>query len=347
MLKSLSTTKRETFKLIFFIGFILFSGITLMVMPRVSVPLVMGYVIYLIISPAVPTLEKLGLNRTASIWIVFSSLIFFSTYPFVKIVPTVTAEIETVQTYLPKVESYVKAKYEELQVEVLERTSFELGDKYFYQALDWVRKTSTDLLLNVPKFLASLIEWVFLVPLIIFFLLKDGALFKKGILKLTPNSIFERFYFLSHQFNKKLGDYIFAKFVEASIVGITITSGLLILKVRFALLFGIVAAITNIIPYVGPIVGFVPALLFALVEYGSGTTLGAIIMLFMIANAIDIALVFPILVSKVVDLHPLLVVVSVILGSQWLGMVGMIISIPFAAALKLIFQEVYKEIYQE
>ncbi|MCR9204180.1 MAG: AI-2E family transporter [Halobacteriovoraceae bacterium] len=347
MLKSLSTTKRENFKLIFFFGFILLSLITLTLMPRVSIPLVMGYVIYLIVSPAVPTLEKIGLNRTASIWVVFSSLIFFSTYPFVKIVPAITAEVETVQTYLPKVESYVKRKYGELQFEVKDRTSFELGDKYFYQGLDWVRGASTNLLLNVPKILASLIEWIFLVPLIIFFLLKDGGAFKKGILNLTPNSIFERFYFLSHQFNKKLGDYIFAKFVEASIVGITITSGLLILNVRFALLFGIISAITNIIPYVGPVIGFVPALLFSLVEYGSGTTLGAIIMLFLVANAIDIAIVFPILVSKVVDLHPLVVVVSVILGSQWLGMVGMIISIPFAAALKLIFQEIYKEIYQE
>lgn len=347
MLNALPTSKRERVKLIFFFGAITLTLLGLAVLPRLSIPLLMGYVIYLIVYPAVPTLEKIGLNRTASIWLVFSSLIFFSTYPFVKIVPTVTAEIENVQYYLPKIERYVTKQYNDLREEVKERTSFEIGDKYFFQGLDWVRKTSTNLLLNVPKIIASVIEWVFLIPLIIFFLLKDGGAFKKGILKLTPNSIFERFYFLSHQFNKKLGDYIFAKFVEASIVGITITSGLLILNVRFALLFGLIAAITNIIPYVGPVIGFVPALLFALAEYGSGTTLGAIIMLFLIANAIDIALVFPILVSKVVDLHPLVVVVSVILGSQWLGMVGMIISIPFAAALKLIFQEVYKEIYQE
>jgi putative permease len=121
---------------------------------------------------------------------------------------------------------------------------------------------------------------------------------------------------------------------------------LLILDVRFALLFGLLAAFSNIIPYVGPVIGFVPTLLFSLAEYGSGTTLGGIITLFVVANAIDIALVFPILVSKIVDLHPLTVVVSVILGSQWLGIVGMIISIPSAAAVKLIIQEVYKEIYQ-
>ncbi|MBT6326833.1 MAG: AI-2E family transporter, partial [Bdellovibrionales bacterium] len=64
-----------------------------------------------------------------------------------------------------------------------------------------------------------------------------------------------------------------------------------------------------------------------------------------IANIIDLALVFPILVSKIVDLHPVLVVISVIVGSQYLGMVGMIISIPAAVALKLIVTEFYREIY--
>ena len=344
---SRTVNKRERFKLIFFISTFIVGFLGLAAMPRIGIPLLLGYVIYLIVYPAVPTIEKLGINRTGAIWIVFSSMIFFSTYPFVKVVPTVTAEVENVQYYLPKIERYVTTKYRDLRNEMRERTSFEIGDKYFFQALDWVRTRSTSLLLNLPKLLASLLEWIFFIPLIVFFLLKDGKTFKRGILKLTPNSVFERFYFLSHQFNKKLGDYIFAKFVEASIVGITITSGLLILNVRFALLFGLIAAVTNIIPYVGPVLGFVPALLFSLAEYGSGTTLGAIIILFVVANAIDIAIVFPILVSKVVDLHPLTVVVSVILGSQWLGMVGMIISIPFAAALKLIAQEIYKEIYQE
>ena len=69
-------------------------------------------------------------------------------------------------------------------------------------------------------------------------------------------------------------------------------------------------------------------------------------LLYIIANAIDIFFVFPILVSKIVDLHPVLVVISVILGSQYFGIVGMIVSIPMAAAIKLIIIEVYEETYQ-
>ncbi len=103
--------------------------------------------------------------------------------------------------------------------------------------------------------------------------------------------------------------------------------------------------ITNILPYIGPFLGFIPALVVGLVDQNPNTTLGAMILLYVIANVIDLALVFPVLVSKIVNLHPLIVVVSVIIGSQFGGVVGMIVSIPFAAFLKLLFQEFYLELY--
>jgi putative permease len=305
-----------------------------------------GYVVYLVVNPGIPMLRKIGLGHNASVFVVFFSVLFFSTYPIVKLVPTVSKEVENFQYYVPKVERYIKKKYREIRIKVKEKTGYELTNKYVFQGIDWARKGSTSILLDLPSYVASVLEWTFLVPLFIFFLLKDGEGFKRSFLRLVPNTFFEKFYHLVFQFNKKLGDYVFAKFVEASIVGIVITSGLLVMDIRFALLLGIIAGITNIIPYVGPVFGFAPALIVGLAEYGPGTTLGAIVILYLIANAIDIIFVFPILVSKVVDLHPLVVVLSVILGSQWLGIVGMVISIPVAASLKLILEEFFNEFYQ-
>ncbi len=338
-------TFKEKVRLSLFFSIVTILFFSLLLMPRVSAPLIVSYLAYLVVYPAIPALEKIGFNRNLSILTVFLSLIFFTVYPIVKIVPTLTAEAENVQYYIPKVESYVKGRYFSFTDEVKKHTSFEVDDKYIDEAIDYMRVTSTNIILTTPKVLASILEWAFLVPLFLFFFLKDGIAFKHFVLKLIPNSIFERFYYLSHQFNKQLGDYIFAKFVEASIVGFLITLGLMIINVRFALLLGIVAGVTNIIPYAGPVIGFIPGLLLALAEYGGTTTTGAIILLYFVANAVDIAFVFPILVSKIVDLHPIVVVISVILGGQTMGMIGMIISIPVAAALKLIFSEVYDEFY--
>lgn len=324
---------------------ILISIILLFNLPRLSIPLAIAYVIYLIVSPLVPFLMKFGIKRTLSIVIVLIGILFSTLYPIVKVFPVISQESKNFQYYLPVIETNAKNEWSILREQIMEKTGVEIHNKYVDDVIDYIKDVTTNFLLTLPKFLASVLEWFFLVPLIIFFLLKDGKIFKQKFLRMAPNAIFERFYHLSHEFNKQLGDYIFAKFVEASIVGVIITSGLLIADVRFAFLLGIAAALTNIIPYVGPFLGMIPGVVFVLVEYGLGSTFGVVMIFYVVANAIDIALVFPILVSKIVNIHPLVVVTSVILGSQYLGIVGMVISIPVAAAAKLIFSEVYKEIY--
>ena len=335
----------EIARLVFFFTIIILVAAALFSLKRIAAPLSVSYVFFLILSPFIPRFVKMGLSRTASFLIVFLGFIFFLAYPIVKFVPVITTESQNFTTYIPKIEAFVKEKYEDVRYEVKNRSGIELKESYAVEGIDTARRGLTTFLLYLPKLLTSLLEWVFLIPLFVFFLLKDGETLKRMVLNLTPNSIFERFYYLNHQFNKQLGDYIFAKFVEASILGIIITGGLYLMDVRFYLLFGLIAGITNIVPYVGPLVGAAPAIILMLAEYGMGAKSGGVFFLYLIANAIDIAFIFPILVSKIVDLHPILVVVSVILGSQYLGLVGMIISIPLAAAVKLVVTEVYNEIY--
>lgn len=336
---------REKARIVIFFSIIIMSLAGMFLFPRITIPLVVSYILTLILSPLMNAFLKLGASRTIASSGILISILFFSIYPIVKVVPVLTAEANNIQYYAPKVESYVKKEYYVLKNKLRDKTGFELQDRYITDGLTYVRSGISGFVLNLPNLLASVIEWVFVIPLFVFFLLKDLPNFRKVMLEITPNSLFEKFYFLSHKFNKQLGDYILAKFIEATILGVILTSGLLILDVRFALIFGLVAALTNVIPYLGPVIGTVPALIFAIAEYGFGTTFGGVVILYLIANAIDIAIVFPILVSKIVDLHPVLVVASVILGSQMLGIMGMVISIPVAAAIKLIFTEVVEDIY--
>lgn len=342
-----SSSKKEWLRLLFFFGIILIFGGALLSLPRAAIPLTIAYVIFLIVNPALPTLAKLGMSKAVSITLLFVALLFFFIYPIVKVVPTITREAKEFKDNIPRIERYVEGQYGKTRAAIKERTGYEIPSKYVSEVIDVARKGTANFLLNLPQFLASFLEWILLVPLFLFFLLKDATKFKKSILRLTPNSIFERFYYLSHKFNSQLGDYIFAKFVEASIVGIIITSGLLILDIKFSLLLGLVAGMTNVIPYVGPVLGTIPAIVLGFAEYGTTPTTGAIVLLYLVANTIDIGIVFPLLVSKIVDLHPIVVVMSVILGSQFLGILGMVVSIPVAAAVKLIIIEIYNEVYSD
>lgn len=317
----------------------------LFLFPRVATPLFVSYVLVLILSPLVTILTKVGFSRTTSAFFILIGVLFFTIYPIVKLVPIVSKEVQNIQYYIPKVENYIQVKSNYLQNMVYENIGYKIEYNYVSKITGYVRETISSILLDLPNFLASFVEWVFIIPLFIFFMLKDMPSFKRKVLSMIPNSFFEKLYSLFFQFNKQLGDYILAKFIEASILGVITTCGLLILDIRFALLFGIIAGVTNVIPYLGPVLGTVPVIVFSLAEYGWGSELGAVAILFLVANAIDLALIFPILVSKIVDLHPMIVVASVIIGSQLLGTVGMVVSIPVAAAIKLIFQEIFEEVY--
>ncbi len=336
----------EQIQLVYFTILLILFCFFVLALPRISIPLFLAYVQSLALTPVLNFMISIGIKKTQSIIIIFSVLTAVIGIPLINAIPTAIDESRNIQTWAPKIESYVKIQYRVAQGFVREKTGYYLNDAYINEGFTYSKQWIDQLVVKLPNYLATLFEWIFLIPFFTFFILRDSDIFKNKFLAFTPNRIFERFYFVTHVFNHQLGNYFFAKFIEALIVGLIIGIGLFILDLKFAILFGFVAGITNIIPYVGPILGALPALAFAMTEYGiNSSQFGAIALLYVIANIIDVAFVFPFLVSKIVNLHPMLVAISVIVGSHYMGVTGMIISIPVVAALKLVITEISNELY--
>jgi len=337
--------KKEVSKITLFYGTIFCFLFILFAMPRLGIPLSFSYVLYLIFKPAIAYLMKLGLKREAASSIVFCGILFILIFPFVKFLPTLLNEVQDFTGKISVMEEYVTINFHKATTYIKDKTGYEVDDQILGTIMGYGKEFSKNALRVVPNYIAYIFEWIFVVPLLLFFLLRDMRAFRNIVYKNVPNTIFERFHLLSYQFNKQLGDYIFAKFIEATLLGFILSTGLMIMGVRYSVLFGLFAGLTNIIPYVGPIFGAIPLIAFGLSEYGLTSQFGAMMLLFGIAYALDFAIIFPLLVSKIVDLHPVSVVIGVILGSQFYGMVGMIISIPVIAAMKLILSEIYVSLY--
>ena len=111
-----------------------------------------------------PWLMKRGLSRGLSIGVVFLGMIFLTTYPVYKFVPTITEETKNFQFFLPKIESYIKKNYKMLAHKIKKRTGYEIGDEVLTNSLRYGTLASKAVLLSVPQILASLIEWIILVP---------------------------------------------------------------------------------------------------------------------------------------------------------------------------------------
>lgn len=335
-------------QLVFFFSVIALFCSLVLALPRISIPLSLAYILSLALTPIVSSLMALRMSKTTATVFIFIALGFLIGWPLVKIIPMLANEAQNLQDIIPKIEQYVILQFEYFREFIKMKTGHEIGDTYVYQGLQEFQGWSATTVTRIPNILANIMEWIFLVPFFTFFIIRDSDSFKKMLLSFTPNMIFERFYYVIHVFNRQLGNYFFAKFVEAVIVGGIITSGLLIMNIKYAVILGFIAGLTNIVPYVGPFLGVAPAIVLGMLEYGmTSPTMGAIVALYAVANAVDVFFVFPFLVSKIVNLHPMIVAASVIVGSHYMGITGMVISIPVVAAIKLIITEIYNEIYTE
>ena len=312
--------------------------------PRLTLPFGFAYIMYLMARPFTLKLTIGSRKQRLAYFIVMFIGISFMFFPLFATLYNVDTDFSALSSQLPEVERILNEKFFKVKVWVFEKYGYRLNVDPVKFIVSKLESQGSILLSHIPDYLSALFEWLLLVPMFLYFFFMESQRFSRKFLEGVPNSIFEKSYVLFSQFNTKFGEYIIAKFIEATILGSIVTLGLLLVGFPYPFILGFIAGITNILPYIGPIIGFIPAFFVALLSKDPNVTMFAMVFVYLIANLIDMVLVFPLLVSKIVNLHPIVVVVSIIIGSQLAGIVGMIVIIPFIAFFKLLFKEIYKDL---
>jgi putative permease len=147
---------------------------------------------------------------------------------------------------------------------------------------------------------------------------------------------------LSYMISRQLSQFVRGRIIEAIIIGLVVTVGLSLTDIRYAPMLGIFAGVTNLIPYIGPIIGMIPGILIAFVDLGAGGQFWWIVILYILIAQllIDNFILIPILISRVSNLHPLLVFFAIIVGGKLYGVIGMIIGVPIVSVIKIIMLEI-------
>lgn len=192
----------------------------------------------------------------------------------------------------------------------------------------------------------SAITIIGLIPFLTFFMLNSGRNMKRTFVNLVPNSIFEPTLLLLDELDKQLGQYIRSRMIIETIVLSILTSiSYWILGLKFFFILGIFAGIANLIPYAGPFIGAIPALIVAFVgtHFGLIWTIILIVLLSFAIQFVDNAIIFPLFVGKSVDLGPISTMFAVLIGTKLLGLLGLLMAVPIAAMLKVIISEMFKQ----
>ena len=194
---------------------------------------------------------------------------------------------------------------------------------------------------NILSSIVSVIAISVIVPFMTFFILKDNKWLIRSIINIMPNKYFEMSYSVINKISIQLGRYVRGWILDAFLVGLLSGVGLTILGIKNSVTIGIVAGIGHLIPYFGPIVGGVPAILISIIQFGDLSMLPSIIFMFLLIYAFDNGFIQPNVFSKSTDFHPLIIIILIIAGEQLLGIFGMLIAVPTATVIRTAAKEIY------
>ncbi|MDR5658101.1 AI-2E family transporter [Serpentinicella sp. ANB-PHB4] len=349
--KRISITKKHL--LFTFIGLTIILLLAFMLRARAVLlqllsPFIFAFVFAYLLNPIVQYLNNKGISRLISVLLVYLGIAISIFIFSITLIPHIVEEIKDLIELLPK---YSNESYDYLYnlymkyAKNFERLPDELDAVKNLLTVNIGRFQNTifNLLSRVTESLLSIFTkavGLILVPIITFYFLKDKNKFKKGIILLIPKSCRKVTLTIARDIDQVLSNFVRGQLTVAVFIGVLTIVAMLILRVEFAVLIGIIAGIANVIPYFGPVIGIIPGVIFALMD-GPLKALWVIITFTMIQQ-IESGIVAPKIVGKSVGLHPVFVMLSLILGGRFFGIIGLLIAVPTAAVIKVLFKHILK-----
>ncbi|MEW2674609.1 AI-2E family transporter, partial [Escherichia coli] len=183
--------------------------------------------------------------------------------------------------------------------------------------------------------LLTIAVYLVLVPLMVFFLLKDKEQMLNAVRRVLPRNrglagqVWK-------EMNQQITNYIRGKVLEMIVVGIATWLGFLLFGLNYSLLLAVLVGFSVLIPYIGAFVVTIPVVGVALFQFGAGTEFWSCFAVYLIIQALDGNLLVPVLFSEAVNLHPLVIILSVVIfGGLW-GFWGVFFAIPLATLIKAV-----------
>ncbi len=184
--------------------------------------------------------------------------------------------------------------------------------------------------------LAQLVVYLFLVPMLVFFLLKDSRLFLVSLARMLPRkrTLMNRIW---RDMNRQMANYVRGKVIEILLVGAVSYVTFALFGLNYAALLALLVGISVLVPYVGAFAVTVPVLVIAYAQWGFGAELLYLGGAYLLIQILDGNLLVPLLFSEVVSLHPASIIIAVLFfGGLW-GFWGIFFAIPLATLVKTIF----------
>ncbi|MEK3719476.1 MULTISPECIES: AI-2E family transporter [unclassified Paenibacillus] len=310
----------------------------LMMFQTLFVPILISGFLYYMIRPLVNFLEKKGIKRAVGTLLIYFVITSLTVLFVVAFGPMLQAQIQNFITNVPELVESTKVQIEKLQQNRLLAAYFtkDHGDlstkiaEYVNNAITY----ATNYLSNMISFMTSILLLITTIPIILYYLLIGGHKAMENVVGMLPKGYTHVARETLEEIDGVLSGYIIGRIIISVCLGALIYVGFLVIGLPYPLLLAIIVAVTNLIPFIGPIIGAVPALIVAFTQ--SYPMMMWVALLIIVAQQLDDTLLAPHVFGKRMDVHPLTIVLLLLVGENLAGILGMLLAIPVYMVVKIV-----------
>lgn len=318
------------------VSFILLIGMIIYFFGHIIAPILVAVVLAYLLEWGISALVKKSCPRLIAVIVIYLLFLGLSIWIIFGLLPVIWSQLETLASQIPQMVSKGQHLLQELTSrypdyltqesiqDLTTRIGAQLGDLGKFML-----SVSFSSIMNI----AAILIYMILVPLMVFFFLKDKYQILNWFSQYFPKNrgMLKR---VGTEVNQQIGNYISGKVVEIIVVGIATYVAFLAMGLNFPLLLAFLTGLSVLIPYIGAVVVTIPIAIIAYLQWGWSADFGYLMVLHLAIQGIDGNIIVPLLFSEAVSLHPVAIIGAVLIfGGIW-GFWGVFFAIPLATLVK-------------
>ena len=280
-------------------------------------------------------------NYSKKISFYFTFTIFLAFYLFILLsLPYVTGQIASLINELPAIVAFVESLFNDLMIRYPNFFTTEQVEEIFASSASLIPSIAEQVLIQLnTSFSAIMNALIFLIltPILVFFFLKDKSEMLSYLTFFLPNkrSLLSKIW---SDLNIQLFGYVRGKALEMIIVASITSTAFLVLEVNYSVILGILVGMSVLIPLFGAILVTIPVVAIGLFQWGLDTSFYIFLFVYFMIQILDGNVLFPLLMGNEVNLHPVLIILSILVfGGIW-GFWGLLLAVPIATLIRAVFK---------
>ena len=308
----------------------------------IAAPIIVALILYYLFNPIINILERYNIKRVWGITLLFLGIVGLITLAVNLLIPIVSYQFDRLMhnfpSYINKLTNFANNM---MHIPFLSDYYGEI-EKWLHslqQKIPTLADGFSDKVRVFAEAVVNVTVVIITVPFVLFFMLKDGHRFKNFSNKIVPPKFRKDVHDLLDKMSEQVGSYIQGQIIVSFCIGGLLFIGYSIIGLDYALILASIAAVTSVVPYLGPTIAISPAIIISIIT--SPFMLVKLIIVWTAVQFIEGHFISPNIMGKTMRIHPLTIIFVLLCAGNLLGIVGVILGIPTYAILKVLVSHIF------